>query len=103
MILGRLELDEDQRALYARIQNCVDQATAADPWLAGYAEVALAELSEALARGPSDFDVMHWRRFFSGVLAITRRLAAMPITPRQQLAVAHLVHLVDENRDLIDT
>ena len=79
------------------------QLAGADPRLAGYAEVALLELSEALASGPSDFDIEHWRRFFSSELAITRRLNAMPITPWQQLAMVHLVRLINENRDLVDS
>lgn len=103
MMLRRLELDEDQRALCARIRDCLEQATTGDPRLAGYAEVALLELSEALASGPSDFDIEHWRRFFNSVLAITRRLNAMPITRWQQLARVHLLRLIDENRDLIDS
>jgi len=102
MILGRLELDADQCALCARIRDCVDQAIAADPWLVRHAETAILELSEALASGPSDFDAVPWRRFFRSVSAITRRLDAMPTTPRQQLAMVHLVLLIDENRDLVD-
>jgi hypothetical protein len=101
MILRRLELDDDQRALCARMRDCVEQATGADPWLASDAEAAVLELSEALASGPSDLELVHWRRFFSNVLAITRRLDLMPHTPRQQLAMDHLVRLIDENRDLI--
>jgi hypothetical protein len=102
MILGRINLDADQRALCARIQDCVDQAIAADPSLAGHAETVMLDLSEALASGPSDFDDVPWKRFFKNVLMITRRLDATPTTPRQRLAIVHLVHLIDENRDLVD-
>lgn len=102
MISGRLELDEDQRALCGRIRACIERATAADPWLAADAQAAMLELSEALVSGPSDLDLVHWRRFFSVVVAIARRLDTMPITLAQQLAVVHLARLIDENRDLID-
>lgn len=103
MILGRLELDADQRALCASIRDCVDQAIAADSWLADHAETAMLELSEALASGSSDSDNTPWKRFFKSLLTITQRLDAMPTTPRQQLAMVHLVHLIDENRDLVDS
>jgi hypothetical protein len=103
MILRRLELDEDQRALCAHIRHCLDKATAADPSLANYSEVALLELSDALASGPSGFDVVHWRRFFNSLLTITQELDEMPITLSQQLAMLQLVRLIDENRDLVDS